>query len=109
MKALRCGYAAKGFLSLLGVISVFIELAFERLYHSVAQFLRRYFCRDLRVIVLRIVVAPLVVFVSADLTGMVLLGNSSPGTDQLRDTGSILPLPGINAVFQGAGQLLPAQ
>jgi hypothetical protein len=54
MKALRCGYAAKGFLSLLGVISVFIELAFERLYHSVAQFLRRYFRSDLRVIVLRI-------------------------------------------------------
>ena len=79
-----------------GVISVFIDLTFERLYHSVAQFLGRYFRRDLCVIVLRIVVAPLVVFVSADLSGTVLLGNSGPGANQFRDTGSILPLPGIN-------------
>ena len=85
MKALRCGYAAKGFLSLLGVISVFIEPAFERLYHSVVQFLGWYFCRNLRVIVLRIVVAPLVVFVSADFSSVVLLGNSSPSANQLRD------------------------
>ena len=97
MKALRCGYAAKGFFVVMGVISVFIELAFECLYHSVAQFLRRHFRRDLRVIILRIVITPLVVVVSADLSGMVLLGNIGPGTNQLEDTGSIFPLPGINA------------
>ena len=68
----------------------------ERLDHSVAQFLGRYFRRDLRVIVLRIVVAPLVVLVSADLSGTVLLGSSRPGIDQFRDTGSVLPFSRIN-------------
>ena len=46
---------------------------------------------DLRLVVLRIVIAPLVVLVSADLSGAVLLGNSSPGIDQLGDTGGIPP------------------
>ena len=71
------------------VLSLGISL--ERLDHSVAQFLGRHFRRDLRVIVLRIVVAPLVVFVPADLSGTILLGNSSPGIDQLGDTGGIPP------------------
>jgi hypothetical protein len=74
-----------------------LQLFLKCLNHGITQFLGWHLRLDLRVIVLRIVVAPLVVFVSADLSGPVLLGDRSPGIDQLRDVGSILSLFWIEA------------
>ena len=50
-----------------------LQLFLKRLDHSVAQLLRGYFCGDLCVIVLGVIIAPFVVFFFADLAGMVLL------------------------------------
>ena len=52
-----------------------LQFLLERLNHDIAQLLRGYFCGDLCVIVLRVIIAPFVVFISADLSVAVLLCN----------------------------------
>lgn len=52
-----------------------LQLFLKRLDHGVAQLLRGYFCGDLCIIVLRAIIAPFVVFISADLSVVVLLCN----------------------------------
>ena len=46
-----------------------LQLFLECLDHDVAQLLRGYFCGDLCVIVLGVIIAPFVVFISTDLSG----------------------------------------
>ena len=47
-----------------------LQFLLERLDHGIAQLLRGYFCGNLRVIILRVIISPLVVFISADLSGL---------------------------------------
>ena len=70
------------------------DLLFKCVDHGVAQFLRRYPCPDLRGVVLRIVIAPLIIIVLADLAGTVILRDGSPGVYLLGDAGCVLSLSG---------------
>ena len=72
-------------------VSQFFLESFDQ---GVAQFPGRDSGGDLCIVVLRIVIAPSVVLVPADLTGPVLFRSSSPGIDHLDGAGFCADLSG---------------
>ena len=74
-----------------------LQFLLQRLNRDIAQLLRGYFCGDLCVIVLRVIIAPFVVFIFADLSGMVLLCNGCPCGNMLGKLGCLFSPAGINA------------
>lgn len=73
-------------------VSQFFLESFDQ---GVAQFPGKDPGGDLCIVVLRVVIAPSVVLVPADLTGPLLFRSSSPGIDHLRNTGGVPPFAGI--------------
>lgn len=74
-----------------------LQLFLKRLDHGIAQLLRGYFCGDLCVIVLGVIIAPFVVFIPVDLSDMVLLRNGCPCGNLFGKLGCLFPPTRVNA------------